>query len=146
MIKLTIRGIPVEVATPEEAWELIRLSETASGSVPTRAARVVGKVTVIREAIGSREALRWTVDLLQAIKAGGNLGVESDKILPVLNVTSAKGIGGRMAIINKLLVENGLVLRDVYSNKKTPNGRIWKARKGIDNAIELLERKLGAAH
>lgn len=147
-IKLTIRGIPVEVSSPEDAWKLIELSQAEDGHRPSSS----NGATLVREeksaanerdpAAADPQAVRTAVEFLKAISGGGQAGVRTDRIIVALGVPHGRAIGGRLALVNKLLEEKAYTKTHVYSNKKTADGRIWKPRKSIEAAIATLEAQL----
>lgn len=154
-IKLTIRGIPVEVVTPADAFELIRLSQDADqsatppintnghGKKPDPAPPAASATQRVHSA--EPQTLRLTVDFLRAIQGGGPLGINTERIMPALKVTHGKAVGSRLGHLNRIIENTGFTIRDVYSNKKTAAGRIWKPRKSIDVVIAAIEAQISAA-
>lgn len=147
-IKVTIRGFPVEVSDPAAALELIRLAEAQAAVLPESKVETNGKEKPAEHAGDISHSdpgtVRLTVDFLKVIQSGGAAGVASDKIVAGLGVAHGRAIGGRLALINKTLESSGLPPRDVYSNKKSQHGRVWKSRKHLETAIQKLEARLRA--
>jgi len=147
-IKLVIRGIALEVSTPADAFELIRLSEEAGTSEPSAPARSAanghGKpaVTFGSSPGADPQLLQMIAGFLRAINSNGNAGVPTDRIVTALDVSHGKAIGGRLALINKVLEGKGISPKDVYSNKKTAEGRIWKPKKALESIISSIDQQL----
>ena len=149
-IKLTIKGYPVEVSTAADAFELIRLAEEEAAvtrsALPNAGGNGRSKRETTRHAIDAADSqtLRLTLDFMRAIQGQGQVGVSTDRIQTVLGVSSGRAIGGRLALINRILEDQQFSVRDIYSNKKSAEGRIWKPKKSIDAAISVIDQKLKA--
>lgn len=146
-IKLTIRGIPVEVTTAADAFELIRLSEEAGRpphSAPSERKPAEYSPPSQKAQTAEPQALRLTLDFLRAIHGGGATGIGTDRVMPALKVTSGKAVGSRLGYVNRVIEGAGFPTREVYSNKKSAEGRVWKPRKSMEAAIANIEAQLNA--
>lgn len=149
-IKLTIRGIPVEVSTPADAFELIRLAEASESASHPASAPANGRRAPAPQHAQSKQqtadpqALRLAAEFLRAIQSGGAIGVGTDRIMGALKVTHGKAVGSRLAHINRIIESTGFPIREVYSNKKSSEGRVWKPRKSLDAAIASIDQSLNA--
>jgi hypothetical protein len=158
IIKLTIRGYPLEVSNPADAFELIRLDEESQRkSVKTKDVTVIelGKGNAPPKAEVPPEPpkpsttdpviLKTASEFLRVVQGAGPTGVLTERIIQALGVPHGRAIGGKLALVNKHLESIGFHRRDeIYSNKKTANGRIWKPRKSIDAALSVTDQQLRA--
>lgn len=85
-----------------------------------------------------------TLKFLSAIRDGGSAGTESEAVMKALGVTKPKAIGSRSATINRVLEQLGFKPAQVYGNDRTANGRVWKPRRLMQDAIAALEKRLAA--
>lgn len=85
-----------------------------------------------------------TLKFLTAIRDGGTAGTESEAIMKALGVSKPKAIGSRSATINRVLEQLGFKPAQVYGNDRTANGRVWKPRRLMQDAIAALEKRLAA--
>jgi Trp operon repressor len=144
-IKISLHGIEVEASTAAEALEIIRgmtnLKDWPPSVVPPKAksAHQVNTATLF---LLDPDELRMANRFLEALKKAGPDGVSTDTVAMAVGVDHPKAVGGRMARINNLLEAFQLDQRNIYSNLKTANGRIWKPRRGIDSAISQISQQL----
>jgi hypothetical protein len=144
-IKLTIKGVPVEVFSPEDAMRMIELSQEPGHSRPLNGnsgPHGHAENATHEPAAVDPQVVRAAIDFLKAMQSGGPAGVNSDRIITALGVPHGRAIGGRLALVNKLLEGHQLSKAQVYSNKKTAKGRVWKGRKSLEAAITALEQQL----
>jgi hypothetical protein len=144
-IKLTIKGVAVEVSSPEDAMRMIELSQETGQTRPANgsgASQANPGTPAHDPSAADPQAIRIAIDFLKAIQNGGQGGIGTEKIISALGVPHGRAIGGRLAIINRLLEERQFSKGQVYSNKKTANGRVWKSRKGIEAAITAMDQYL----
>lgn len=87
-------------------------------------------------------APKATLDFLRAIVAAPPDGADSEMMKRALGVTEPKALGGRSAVINRLIESTGFRLHQVYDNTRTAKGRFWKSRKAIDDVIAEIERRI----
>jgi hypothetical protein len=72
-------------------------------------------------------------------------GLGGDVIANVLGVRHPKGIGSRAAIINRLLMELGFNVEEVYTNPRNNLGdRTWKPGPKITHALAALLERMGS--
>jgi hypothetical protein len=134
-IKLIVEGVPVEVETVSDALELIR----ASAAPPQQ--QQLSKVNGSKY-VPPADALDWTDSFLSAIRTSGSGGVETQTIVHALGVKHPKAVGGRMAVVNKILEQRSFEPRDVYSNDRNQDGvRMWRQRGKLDAALAAIRQE-----
>jgi len=158
---IKVNGYEVSASTPADAAELLReLSKGGKASdilPPMNAAqkdlfqknpRKTGTTSIIGgdelEPMKPEQA-SMTLEFLKAIRDGGATGVTAPVLMKVLGVTAPKAIGSKSATINKIIKQVGLADSRVYTNPKTANGRIWRPARRMNEAIQLIEKRLDAA-
>jgi hypothetical protein len=133
-IKLNFKGIELTVSHPAEAAALLReLTDTHSpkiGRPPTKPLE-----TLAKNANGNQVAIAFLTTIANADADGAT----ADDIAKAVGVKHTKGVGGKAARVNNTLIELGLKPEDIYSNTKTLDGRFWKPRPRIHEAIEILK-------
>lgn len=133
-IKVNFRGIEFTVNTAGEAAALAR--ELIDEPQPKLGRPAVKDNDLFPETAAAKENA-IAVNFLNAIINNG-AGADSKQIAAAIGVSHPKGIGGRAAKINSMLSNLGFNPDDVYSNTKTLDGRIWKPRQRIGEALEKL--------
>jgi hypothetical protein len=147
--RLIIKGIHVEASTAADAFELIQISSAAGAAAVSAAingAAAPAKVAVPIAPASQNvdpQLVRLTGDFLHTIRSGGKTGVSTDLIIQALDVPHGRAIGSRLALVNRLLQAIGMPRKqDVYLNKKTSKGRIWKPGKAIESAISAIDQQM----
>jgi hypothetical protein len=159
-IKMVVDGIEITVSNTEEAATLLKelRQKQPEKQAPNEFSAEVGQRKQPKGKAQQQKHRRspaprtgvpeWApesaLQFLLAIRDGGNSGTEVEALMHALRVTKPKAIGGRSAIINRLLNQMGFDPGLVYDNKRTANGRIWKPKRAISEAIAALERKSAA--
>lgn len=149
-IKLNFDGVEFEAATAAEAAELYRQLRTASAVPTPAAARAAPHVAKPPRADDEPEGSfpDWApgaaVAFLKAIRDAGPQGADSATMMKALGISLPKALGGRSAIINRLIVDCGLNPTQVYDNKRTGQGRFWKPKKHLPDAISAIEKRVAA--
>jgi hypothetical protein len=150
-IKLNFDGMEFEAATAAEAAELYRQLRNASTVPPPSAARapiIHANKQPRTEDEPEGSFPDWTpiaaIAFLKAIRDAGPQGAGSGTMMAALGITMPKALGGRSAIINRLIVDCGLNPSQVYDNKRTGQGRFWKMKRHLPDAISAIEKRLAA--
>ena len=137
-IKINIRGIDIVVSTPAEAAAIVReFTEQPAAKVGRPKLNLRSRHTQIDGADEEDIVLGF----LTTIANAGPRGVMADDLMKVLNVEKPKGLGGRSARINNQLSDLGFKPSDVYDTVRKAEGRIWKSRAKIGEAIEAVKNK-----
>ena len=136
-IKVTIDGIQFEASTVAEALDLARGYKSGFGFAP--------KVPTPPKGNGLRYvppagAVDWTAAFLSTIRSAGNSGALTERIVNALDVDHPKAVGGRLAIVNRILASRGFKKENVYSNDKSPEGpRLWRPKAQMDAALAAVK-------
>jgi hypothetical protein len=139
-IRFSLEGIPVETSTAAEAVELIRAFKAAAADGPVQPVHP-DRGHQQNGYVAPAGAHSWAKDFLLEIRNSGSAGARTEQIAEALGVESTKGIGGKLAIINRVIEHTGFKPQDTYNNDRTPEGRFWKPRPKIDAAIAALEQR-----
>jgi hypothetical protein len=151
-IKFSVDGIEFTADTAAEAAAMLRelrmhrgVSSTLAGrrgraGAAPRGDHAPGELKAEFPAWAHGAALKF----LTTIRDGGSKGIGSTLVMKALDTTKPKAIGGRSAIINRLLQELGFSPSQVYDNSRTPIGRVWAPKKQIGVAIDKLQQDLAA--
>jgi hypothetical protein len=155
MIKITFRGIQSEVATPREAAELMMFLDQMQGAQLKRASALVQPATAAQAVAAAEapvlpangfDANAAMIEVLRVLVDAGQRGVGVDGLMAPLKTDKRKGVGGRLAVVNKELLRVGVQVADAYTSGPTKNeGRKWYATEKTPEAIELLEQARGGA-
>lgn len=139
-IKIIHGNSVFECSTPEEAVKIHALLQGGShlSNGATKNHRTQSSTPSAGVEHYDDNAVRWALDLLRAINAAGPAGLTTNSVMPLVQANGAKAMGGRMAVVNRLLQELGYP--KVYTNTKVEGVRIWKGRKNIDEAITKLAK------
>ena len=149
MIKITFRGIQSEVATPREAAELMMFLDQMQGAQLKRASALVQPATaaqVVESAnapppVSGFDANAAMIEVLRVLVEAGPDGVGVHALMAPLKTDKPKGVGGRLAVVNKELLRVGAQVADAYTSGPTKNeGRKWYATEKTPDVIELLEQ------
>jgi hypothetical protein len=153
-IKFTVEGIDFTVDTAAEVAAIVRelrgLRRVAMKAAPVETmAKNAANAKAERESNEPDAGFpNWApgaaLKFLTTIRDGGPNGVSAEPIMRALNASTPKAIGGRSAIINRLLRKHGFTPTHVYDNERTQKGRVWIPRKQLPNAISQLEQGLAA--
>jgi hypothetical protein len=149
MIKITFRGIQSEVATPREAAELmmyldqmqgVQLKRAASLSQPLTSSQVIAAADAPPLPANGFDANAAMIEVLRVLVEAGPDGVGVHALMAPLKTDKPKGVGGRLAVVNKELLRVGVQVADAYTSGPTKNeGRKWYATEKTPDVIELLE-------
>ena len=135
-IKLNFKGIELTVTHAAEAVALLReLTETP----PPKIGRPLSKPLELfpdTEPDGSQHAIAFLTTIANADADGAT----ADDLAKVVGVKHTKGVGGKAARINNILIGLGFKPDEIYSNTKTLEGRFWKPRPRIHEAIGKLKK------
>jgi hypothetical protein len=140
-IKINYQGIEVTLPSTGEAADLLRkLTETT----PPKTGPRIGRPPKIPENIQLFEATPSRVQILtnnflMAIASADADGPTTEEIMSAVDVTAGRGIGGRLVRINNFLLKAGLNPKDVYDNRKTSEGRVWRAGPRLIDAIQVIK-------
>jgi hypothetical protein len=134
-IKINYRGIEFTVSSTGEAVALANALTETTQVKPGRPA----KPLELFPSDNLPKLNQLAVAYLNAIASAGANGATANDLAPVLELRHPKGVGTRASRIDKLLNEMGIMPDDVYSNTKTSDGRFWKPRHRIQEAIEKLK-------
>lgn len=137
-IKINIRGIDIVVSTAAEAAAVVReFTEQPTSKIGRPKLRFRSRNTEVN---GSDEE-NIILGFLTTITNAGPRGVMADDLMKVLHVEHPKGVGGRSARINTQLKKLGFKPDDVYTTFRKAEGRVWKPRGKISEAIEALKTR-----
>lgn len=144
--KLNFHGIEISVPV-SELGEAMRQLLSAKPPVPGAGA--------VQEA-GTRKASSSQLDVFpdagadarsQAInflRAVGDAtesgGVRIAEVMALIGASHPKGVGSKMALVNKEISESGFDIASVYTNERDPMGiRLWRAGPKLQEALSMLE-------
>jgi hypothetical protein len=147
-------GFEFIASSPEEAVALYtavrKTGGAASGdSSSTSAQQPTGRANGSASAAEAEtpidpDTATLAMRFLKVVRDGASSGgVNADALLPVFGVDKPQGIGNKAGRVNALLRDSlNLKVENVYSNPKTPTGRVWTPGKHLNRAIELIEQRL----
>jgi len=92
----------------------------------------------------NESAVREAVTFLKAVFEAGSKGLTASQVVSTLNLKHARGIGGALVKIKRILGENGFDPKSVVRMGGDPGDRRWKPVGMIPEAIEKLETHGGA--
>lgn len=152
MPKVVFQGAEIEVQTLAEAAELVRMLTDAATPQAEPARQSIRKPVARQPKAKSSAnssfpdwAPQAALSFLTTIRDAGQSGAHTDAMMKSLGITAPKALGGRSAIINRVIEDIGYAQTQVYDNKRTAAGRIWKPRKHLQDAIKALQDHLAAA-
>jgi hypothetical protein len=149
-------GFELIASSPEEAAALYAAVRKTGGAASSQshpapvnqpAARPSGAMAAAESVTPiDPETAGTALRFLKAVRDGASGGgLKAEALLPVFGVDKPQGIGNKSARVNSLLKDSlGLKVESVYSNPKTPTGRVWTPGKHLSRAIDLIEQRLGA--
>lgn len=153
---MSIKVLPdgsFEVGSAAEALELSNLIRAKNSTAPEtpKNGKPQSKMTV-----GAESALEiagefsdWVlpsaIKFLAAIQEAPSAGAELQTMMSAIGISDHKALGGRTAGIRKLIARCGFQnVSHVY--ERTPDGRFWKARARLPEALNALKAIIKAAH
>jgi hypothetical protein len=135
MYTIEHNGVKLTVRTLEEAIQATKaLGAPVSNSFPTVLDSMAKKPgSDFSKAVGA-DALK----LLKLLRENPN-GVGHEAVQRVWSVSHFKGLGPKTGAVERLL-EDGFQFQpeSVFTRDKTPNGRVWKGGKYLNEAIAAL--------
>lgn len=87
----------------------------------------------------------WNFLAMVARLNSANKRAETPAALEIFAVKHSKGLGSKLAAVNRLLDVTGFALPDVYTTERDAHGSYWKAGPRIAEAITALAEKALAA-
>jgi hypothetical protein len=149
-IKISVDGVEVEVGSVAEAAALIHALRSANkADISSSGAKYVPPPAQSAEYVTPLKAIQWALDFVTFLRKAGPEGATTEQVMVPLGVTDSKGVGGRMAIVNRLLESvTNVPVGQIYSNEKGEDGRVWMAGRSIDLASnelrQLIHRRMAA--
>lgn len=148
--KINIAGIEVVCDSAEEA---IALTQKLSGAKQQAQQPPAKKATVVQPAqpelpqfesfkAGGFDTEAATKAFLSTIRRANGSGVNGEALASVLGVKHAKGLGGRLALINKKVVADGFRPEDLYyvvRDSSTDHLRRWYAGPKLGMYLDALD-------
>ncbi|MEK6245006.1 MAG: hypothetical protein AABM33_10955 [Pseudomonadota bacterium] len=134
-IRITYKGVEISVSNPMEAAAVAReLGENPGAKI--------GRPLKSEEATAAplEGGDPIVLAFLSAILKAGAEGATAETMMRVLSVDHPKGLGGRSVRVNNTLHKLRLSPEEVYTNARTPEGRLWKAGPKITEALEAIKR------
>lgn len=83
--------------------------------------------------------IKAAVSFLRMVSREGRAGPEN--ALAVFHAKHAKGLGSKLAAVNRLLDSCNFAIPDVYTTSRDARGSFWKPAEKIEEAISLLAQK-----
>lgn len=154
--KFTFEGTPFEAETAAALAELYREVTAGTAVASSRSGAFTAKNRPEKQQKTQRTISKesetkfpeWVPDsalkFLVAVRNAGPSGADSEAMMKALGVTKPKALGGRSAIINRLIEDTGFAQGQVYDNRRTSAGRFWKPRKHLPEAIAAIQNRLSA--
>jgi hypothetical protein len=152
-IKIMYEGVQFEASDAAEAAELFR--QLRGGPVPSIRVNPPQPATASKgpqyQSVLPTEFPDWVapaaLKFLVAIREAPSEGADSATMMKALGLAldQPKALGGRSAMINRLIEDTGLSPSSVYDNKRTGKGRFWKPKRYLSEAIANVEKRLAAA-
>lgn len=138
-------GVIVTVPSLDEAETLAR--RFANGSARQEAQTVARpRQQRGRETSGPRrDVLQWAEALLTAVRDAPSTGATVETVMTALRAKGGKAVGGRSAMVNNALRALGYQQHHVYDNARTAQGRFWKPRKQLPDALAAVQKALVSA-
>lgn len=132
--RINIKGIDITASTAAEAAALVR-------ELTEQYAPKVGRPRLIErpDAGAGINGKEIALAFLTTIANAGPRGAEAEELMKVLRVSHPKGVGGRSVRIINILSKLGFAQIDVYDNTRTAEGRFWKPRAKLHEAIAALK-------
>ena len=131
-------GTKIEGESGKEVGAAARVLRGASAGIEQTGQRLSRK-----DRVNGYDVASVTVELLEAIKAAGSIGLSAKEVQDIVDADSGKGIGGRMVRINGYLRRLGFSdskeLFDNPKNRKT-GARVWKPKEKLDVAIDAARK------
>ena len=150
MYRLTINGVEVAFENEQAAWRFFQAGKThvlprknedlAERRSPGRPPRNGKSLRAAKD----ESAVRETIIFLKAVFEAGSKGLTASQVVSTLNLKHARGIGGALVKIKRILGENGFDPKSVVRMGGDPGDRRWKPVGMIPEAIEKLEAHGGA--
>lgn len=150
--KINIGGIEVTCDSPEEAIALTQKLSAAAQSVkpvsqPIRKPAIVQPAQPELPQFETKKPagfdLAGTVrNFLVTIEDAGQAGADGERLAAVLGLRHPKALGGRLALINKKVLEDGFRPEDLYRvvrDSSTDHQRRWYAGPKLDGYLAALE-------
>ncbi len=104
------------------------------GDDMSQAARFAGRVP--RRAADIKAARNF---LAMVAKLDSHKGrAEASSALDVFDVKHSKGLGSKLAVVNRLLDAAGFAIPDVYTTERDAHGSFWRAGSRIADAISAV--------
>jgi hypothetical protein len=152
--KFTFEGTPFEAETAAALAELYREVTAGTAVASGRSGAFTAKNrpekqqktqrTISKES--ETEFPEWVPDsslkFLTAVANAGPHGADSETMMKALGINKPKALGGRSAMINRLIEDTGWPQSQVYDNRRTSAGRFWKARKHLPDALTEIQNRL----
>lgn len=149
MIKVNPDG-SFEAATPAEAVEISRLlrgnvaaNSPAAAAKPAKSSGAKTPPAPVENgaeiaASVSSWVIPSAIQFLTAIKDAAPPGADRDALMRAMGIGELQAFGGRIAAINKVLERSGFTLSQVYEGIRNPQGKFWKAKPKISEALARM--------
>jgi hypothetical protein len=112
-------------------------AQKGSSRTPPKPAKLAAKAV-------PTENVRSALSFLTAVQNAGKAGLSAEGVREAFGVSHVKAIGTKASVVNKMLAEFALRQNSVYTNKRTPVGRLWKPGKNMGIALEELQKRVSA--
>lgn len=134
-------GVSVQPSPPPEA-RLIAASGRLGSSATPASAMPTMSAPPSRPQYADVTALRATYRFLGALAAGPVGGTSLREVMRALGVEHPKGVGSKMAAVNKTLEGAVTKASDAYVTQRTADGRIWRPGRKFAEAFAQVERQV----
>lgn len=139
--KMEIDGEEVTFPSEEHAARFFLAKQRVAAAEQAAAPKKVnGKASAKNADMG------LLVGFMEAIKAGGENGANSDDVVKLLGVSDGRGIGSKLTGAKKILKGLGFPdHRAVFYRHRVPRvGRFWRAGPKFNAAYEALQKGIGS--
>src|SRR5437016_4191458 len=136
--KVNLQGVDITASSMDEAIALARKIAAEQLNQPPK----TGRPRLNGAAVSSspNPDVRRALMMLKLIRDDNSgEGPAMDTLIHAVEGDGPKGLGGRMARINKLIMEAGFSTTDVYTNQKVGDAREWLPGPKIQQAIDKLK-------
>lgn len=141
--KFKVQGFEIQCDTPQDAIALVQglASEKSKSSSGKQSTSKPEAASAERPQSKTFDVTKETVKFLDTILESGKKGADGETLADVLNLKHPKGLGGRIALINKKIKQDGYDLDDVFMVRRGVNGdtrRRWFSGSRLEDYLHEI--------